>query len=45
MVTKNFEIKLIDLDYGKQLAGTKGKGFMRTQLGTPMYMAPEICYQ
>ena len=45
MITNDGEVKLIDLDYGKQLAGTKGQGFMRTQLGTPMYMAPEICYQ
>ena len=42
MLTKNFEIKIIDLGYGLALAGRDESGFMKTSCGTEMYMAPEI---
>ena len=42
MITKDLELKVIDLGYAKHLSGNQGTGFLRTQLGTPMYMAPEI---
>ena len=42
MLTEDFEIKIIDLGYGLALSGRSGKGFMKTKLGTSMYMAPEV---
>ena len=42
MVTKDLELKVIDLGYAKHLSGRHGTGFMKTRLGTSMYMAPEI---
>ena len=42
MITEDCQIKLIDLGYGKVLAGTDQKGFMSSYVGTEMYMAPEI---
>ena len=42
MITTDYKIKVIDLGFGIPLAGRKGKGYMNTRLGTPMYMAPEI---
>ena len=42
MLTENFEVKIIDLGYWISLAGSYRNGFTSTQLGTDMYMAPEI---
>ena len=42
MVTRDFTIKLIDLDYGMELEGKKQEGYMHSKLGTAFYMAPEI---
>ena len=42
MITKDMELKVIDLGYAKQLAGADGSGFLSSTLGTFMYMAPEI---
>ena len=42
MLTEDFEVKIIDLGYWIFLAGNHGNGFTSTQLGTNMYMAPEI---
>ena len=42
MITKDLELKVIDLGYAKHLSGTYCTGFMKSKLGTPMYMAPEI---
>ena len=42
MITRDFEIKLIDFGYGLALPGRKGDGYMHTALGTRMYMAPEL---
>jgi len=42
MITEDFEVKLIDLGYGLALEGRTGSGFMKSRLGTYMYMAPEI---
>lgn len=42
MLTEEFEVKLIDLGYGLDLEGRTGSGFMKSRLGTYMYMAPEI---
>ena len=42
MITKDFKIKVIDLGFGVPLAGKEGGGFMKSDLGTPMYKAPEI---
>lgn len=42
MLTETYEIKIIDLGYGIPLAGRSSSGFMKSRLGTYMYMAPEI---
>ena len=42
MVTEDFEIKIIDLGYASALEGKSGSSFMKSRLGTYMYMAPEI---
>ena len=42
MITKDFEIKLIDFGYALVLEGRDKGGYMKSRLGTPMYMAPEI---
>ena len=42
MIQEDLTIKIIDIGYGKELKGTKGDGYNRTQLGTPGYVAPEI---
>jgi len=42
MITQDYDIKLIDFGFGCQLSGKKGNGFMKTNLGTPMYKAPEV---
>lgn len=42
MLTENYEIKVIDLGYGLPLCGRTNTSFMKSKLGTPMYMAPEI---
>ena len=42
MLTENFEVKIIDLGYWIPLTGSHRNGFTSTQLGTDMYMAPEI---
>ena len=42
MVTSDFKIKLIDFGFALALSGRKGTGYMKSKLGTPMYMAPEI---
>ena len=42
LITKDLELKVIDLGYAKHLSGRRGTGLMKTRLGTPMYMAPEI---
>jgi serine/threonine protein kinase len=42
MLTDDFDIKIIDLGYALALSGRSNSGFMKTRLGTYMYMAPEI---
>lgn len=42
MITKDFEIKLIDFGYSIALAGRNESGFMKSRVGTYMYMAPEV---
>ena len=42
MVTENCEIKLIDLGYAIPLEGSSGSSYLKTRLGSPVYMAPEI---
>ena len=42
MITKDLELKVIDLGFAKHLAGNDGTGLLKTRLGTAMYMAPEI---
>lgn len=42
MVTRDLQLKVIDLGYGVKHEGTEKQGFSKTRLGTPMYMAPEI---
>jgi len=42
MITKDFEIKLIDFGYSIALAGRNESGFMKSRVGTFMYMAPEV---
>ena len=42
LLTKNYDIKIIDFGFAAPTIGRDGSGFNRTQLGSPMYMAPEI---
>ena len=42
LTSKNYDIKLIDFGFATPTSGSDGSGYNRTQLGTPMYMAPEI---
>ena len=42
MVTLDGQIKIIDLGLAKFLVGTDRNGFMKTEIGTRMYRAPEI---
>lgn len=39
---ENFNIKLADFGFAAPVEGRDGKGFLKTYLGTPNYMAPEI---
>ena len=39
---ENFNIKLADFGFAARVEGRDGKGFLKTYLGTPNYMAPEI---
>ena len=42
MLTEDFDVKIIDMGYWVALSGSHKNGFTSTQLGTNMYMAPEI---
>lgn len=42
MITKDFDIKLIDFGYSFALAGRNEGGYMKSRVGTFMYMAPEV---
>ena len=43
VLSKNYDIKLIDFDFASMTTGRDGSGFNKTQLGYhSMYMAPEI---
>ena len=42
MLSNKYDIKLIDFGFASKTAGRDGSGFNKTQLGSPMYMAPEI---
>ena len=42
MITYDYKVKLIDFGFGLNLSGKEGNSLMKTKLGTPMYMAPEI---
>ena len=42
LLDENFDIKLIDFGFAGLLQGSKKAGYMRTQLGSPPFMAPEI---
>lgn len=42
MITEDFDIKLIDLGYAIALEGRTGSSFLKSRLGTNMYLAPEI---
>ena len=42
ILTRDYEVKIIDFGFSQALSGKKEQGFMTTKLGTPMYMAPEI---
>ena len=42
MLDREGHIKLIDFGFGLNLSGKEGNSLMKTKLGTPMYMAPEI---
>ena len=39
---KDFNLKVADFGFSAPLVGNDGSGVMRTYLGTPQYMAPEI---
>ena len=39
---KDFNLKIIDFGFCASLTGTQGDGYMRTNVGTLLYMAPEI---
>ena len=42
LLSNKYDIKLIDFGFASKTAGRDGSGFNKTQLGSPMYMAPEI---
>ena len=42
LLTDKYDIKIIDFGFATPTSGRDGSGFNRTQLGSPMYMAPEI---
>ena len=42
MITEDFQVKLIDFGYSLKLEGKRKDGYMKTKLGTAMYMAPEV---
>ena len=42
IITPDYQIKLIDLGYGIPLEGRDGSYLLHTNLGTPLYKAPEI---
>ena len=42
LLTRDYQVKIIDFGFGINLAGRTGTGFTSTYLGTPMYMCPEI---
>ena len=44
LLTNKYEIKLIDFGFATETSGRDGSGFNKTQLGSPMYMAPEIIH-
>lgn len=42
LVDQNFNLKIADFGFAAPLAGRHGGGFLKTELGTESYMAPEI---
>ena len=42
ILTEDFKVKLINLDYGISILGRNKDGWNRTKLGSEGYMAPEI---
>ena len=42
VVTNDFKIKIVDLDFCTKLEGRAQDGFLRTKVGTNFYKAPEI---
>jgi len=38
----DFNIKIADFGFAAPLEGKDGSGFLKTNLGNPLYMAPEI---
>ena len=42
MLDSDYNVKLIDLGFAFCLGGRQHDGFMRTQVGTPGYVAPEV---
>lgn len=42
MLDHHYTLKIVDFGCAGPIAGRDGKGFLKTVLGTPHYMAPEI---
>ncbi len=42
MLDANFHLKLLDFGFSILASGRDGSGLLKTYLGTPLYMAPEI---
>ena len=42
VLDSNYDLKIIDFGFCASLEGTKNDGYMRTRVGSMMYMAPEI---
>ena len=42
LTSQEYDIKIIDFGFATPTSGSDGSGFNKTQLGTPMFMAPEI---
>ena len=42
LLDSDFNIKLVDFGFACPLEGRDGTGFIRSVIGTPGYMAPEI---
>lgn len=41
-IDANFNLKILDFGYARDIKGDNSEGFVETRAGTPMYMCPEV---